>query len=305
MRDYGSVGIFRSACMSSLHVQFAMGDFRIVDNVCVRDARVLYYPKGIVFEQCAASPSIVSISPSLPYIKNHMPRRRRHLPRLPHPLLPTHPKHNLPAVRHDPPRIAMLEPIPPPRHPVDRHALHVEPLPALRLVQALGAYAQRAVVVHRDVDVVEPGALEQVHGRRDDGIQAEHLPDQPAVERAGVRVAGDAAGRVGVEVGGQLAGALYGLPLLVQVVVQVRRLEVGLVGDVVDGRDAQAVDAQVDPGRVGLEHVVQPLFEVLCAAHEFYHALYVVGDDEGVLWSTVSFARAGLAVHVSPKAVPS
>lgn len=51
-------------------------------------------------------------------------------------------------------------------------------------------------MVDGHVDLGEPGGGEQVCGCRDDGVEAEHLPDEPGVEGAGVGVAGEAVGCV-------------------------------------------------------------------------------------------------------------
>jgi hypothetical protein len=92
--------------------------------------------------------------------------------------------------------------------------------------------------------------------------------------------------------------------LLVEVVVKIGGLEVWLVGNVVDGSDAEAVYTQVNTGRVGLEDVVEAGLEVRVTAHQFDHSLDVMRDDKGVLWMYVSIEIRELKV-ISPKAVPS
>jgi hypothetical protein len=123
----------------------------------------------------------------------HMPWTRRRHPRLPNPLITPQHKQNLTPLHHN---IPMLKPIPLPLHPVNPHPLHIIPSPRPAIIQSLRADPQRAVVIDGDVDIVEPRALEEVHGCRDNRVEAEHLPDKPAVERTGVRVARDAGAAV-------------------------------------------------------------------------------------------------------------
>lgn len=149
-----------------------------------------------------------------------MPRTRRYHPRLPTYRLTPHLKLNSPPILHD---IPMHKPIPIPHLPVNLHALHEI---TVRVVQIGRRHAEGVVAVDRHVDVGEPGRVEEVDGLGHDGVEAEHLPEHPGVERAGVGVTGDAVGGV-VEVGvAEGAGGVDGFGLFVEVVVFVGGCEV-------------------------------------------------------------------------------
>src|SRR5690242_16654153 len=98
-------------------------------------------------------------------------------------------------------------------------------------------------MVDRNIDILEPRALEQINRRSNNWIQTEHLPHQPAIQCSSIGVSGYSITAIEVEVVCKLSRPFNALPLLVEVVVQVRCLEVWLVRDVVDGCNAQPVHA--------------------------------------------------------------
>lgn len=143
--------------------------------------------------------------------------------------------------------------------------------------------AQRGIIVDCHVDVSEPRRAQEVHGLGDDRVEAQHLPQEPAVEGAGVAVPRHAVVGVVEELVGQAPRLPHRLVLFVDVVVQVRRGKVRLVADVHDGADARAVGAEVLLGRVRLEDVVESGLEGVGPAHERDQGLDVVRHHERVL----------------------
>ena len=118
-----------------------------------------------------------------------MPRTRRYLPTLPHfRLAPKH-KLNRSSLNH---HIFMLKPVLVPLHTVDLHTLYIVTI----IAQSFGQDAKILIAVNGHVDIPEPGTFEEVDWRGHDWIETEHLPDEPGVESAGVRVTGHAVWRV-------------------------------------------------------------------------------------------------------------
>lgn len=83
----------------------------------------------------------------------------------------------------------MLEPIPVPQLPINFYTTHII---AFLIIQAIRRDAQRRISIHRDIHIVEPRTREEIDGLGDDGVHAHHLPNHPGIQRAGVRVSGDA-----------------------------------------------------------------------------------------------------------------
>lgn len=121
-------------------------------------------------------------------VQLHMSWRRRHLARLPPRCILAQVKFNMSTILHE---IVVLEPVLRPLLPIDLHALHIVPL-----VQSSRGDAQRLVSVDGHVEVGEPWGSDEIHGLRDDGVHAEHLPQEPGVHGAGVAVSGYAVGGV-------------------------------------------------------------------------------------------------------------
>ena len=119
----------------------------------------------------------------------HMPRTRRSLSTLPHLRLAPKHKLNRATLNH---HVFMLKPISTPLHPVNLHTLYIITL----ITQSLGQDTKSLVAVDGHVDILEPGTLKKIDWRGHDGIETEHLPDEPGVESAGVGVAGHAVWRV-------------------------------------------------------------------------------------------------------------
>lgn len=107
----------------------------------------------------------------------------------------THPELDSPSINHD---ILMIKPILGPRLAVDLDALHkvLRLSQRSRVTRAVAPNPQILVSVDSDIDVVEPWRPEQIYRLRHDRIQAQHLPNKPGVQCAGVAVPGNAVLRI-------------------------------------------------------------------------------------------------------------
>lgn len=111
-----------------------------------------------------------------------MPRTRRDRTRLPHLHFGSKIELNRASVDHD---ITMLKPILRPILAVYRHGLNIV---AVRS-EVVGHDLQSAVAIDCHVDVREPRRAEQIDRLGDYRIDAEHLPNEPAIQSTGVAVA--------------------------------------------------------------------------------------------------------------------
>lgn len=101
-----------------------------------------------------------------------------------------------------------------------------------------------------------------------DKVETKDLPDEPGVEGASIRVAGDAVGCI-VKVGVcELAVLGHGFVLLVQIVVEIGCCEIWFIPNIHDSIHASSVCAQILLRGIGLEDVVEAGFEGGRAAHE-------------------------------------
>ena len=119
-----------------------------------------------------------------------MPWTRWHIPILPYFHLTSQLKLDCATIHH---YVRVLEPILGPALPIDLHALHEE---AVLITQARRRNPQRLVPIDSHVDIVEPRRFDQVNRLCDDWIHAHHLPDQPAVQSACIRIARHAVRRI-------------------------------------------------------------------------------------------------------------
>lgn len=103
-----------------------------------------------------------------------MPWTRRHLTALPLCLVRAKLEMDRPSLDHN---IVMLEPIAVPLLAVNVHALYI----VVVLCKAICRDPHSGISVDRDVDVFEPGTLNEVDWLCDNRIETEHLPDEPAV----------------------------------------------------------------------------------------------------------------------------
>lgn len=76
----------------------------------------------------------------------------------------------------------MLEPVLDPLLAVDTDSTHVKAVAAGNVVQPARSNAQCLVVIDCQIDVVEPGARYEVYWLRRDGVEPNHLPDEPRIE---------------------------------------------------------------------------------------------------------------------------
>jgi hypothetical protein len=74
-------------------------------------------------------------------------------------------------------QLIMIDPILIPLLPVDLDALHVIAL--LLVVQTISGDAESVVAINSHVNIVEPRRAEQEDRLRDDGVEAQLLPDEP------------------------------------------------------------------------------------------------------------------------------
>ena len=118
-----------------------------------------------------------------------MPRTRRPLPTLPHLRLAPKHKLNRASLNH---HIFMLNPILVPLHTIDLHPLYLVAI----ITQSFGQDAKSLIAVNRHVDIPEPGTFKEVDWRGHNGIETEHLPNEPRVEGSGVGVARHSVWRV-------------------------------------------------------------------------------------------------------------
>ena len=215
--------------------------------------------------------------------KNEMSRTRRQLAlRIPTRLLRAQHKRHGPTGR----QILVADPVLCPILSVHRQTLHVV---SRRGVSTLlrGSDVHKIPIPDTQIEIAESRTQDQIHGLRDDGIQADEVPDQPAVDGAAVAVPRQPLRGGEVVVVDGLAAAQHALELAAagKVVVEEGGGEAGLVARV-EERAAHAVGAAGADARgfqPRREHGVEARFGRLGAAHEADQRRHVEGHGPGVL----------------------
>lgn len=125
----------------------------------------------------------------------------------------------------------MIEPVLVPLLTVDLDALNeIVGLAQSRRVRGTMAQDSQSLVdIDRNVNIIEPRRPKKIHRLRHYRVQAQHLPDQPGVERACITVAGHSILGVVKELVCQHPCLIDGLVLFVEVMIQIWRRKVWLV----------------------------------------------------------------------------
>lgn len=207
-----------------------------------------------------------------------MSRARRHVASIPSRLL--RPKLELQqASRTVPSELAVADPAPGPHLPINLELLNIRP--ALQPLCHNTHHTSR--ITQRDADILEPWRQNEVQRLSSNGVQPNHIPDEPRAHGASVIVPGDARGPVRVILVHDLAGPLHGLVLpLREVVIQEGRHEARLVPRVEDGGPGVVV-ALLGLGEALDEHGVQARLACFRPAHERHQRLHVEVEAHAVL----------------------
>lgn len=221
----------------------------------------------------------------MPYSPRLARRTRRQLPGSPVSRLGAENEVHGPAARED---VLPGDPGLVPGDAVDGERLHVVGV----LGEVLGGNHEGPAAAEVDCEVREPRRCDEERGLPRERVEPDHVPEQPALHGAGVRVAREAGGGGGVVGGRGGAAAAHGEVLAAREVVEVGRGEARLVA----GVEERVAELRVVGAQAGLEHGLEARDEGRGAAREGDERRHVVVRVERVL------DRQGLVVRVAPVA---